>query len=301
MIKVLRKNWRLYTFLILPLLYLLLFKYQPMLGIQIAFRKFNAVDGIWGSPWVGLEYFNKFFSSYQFPRVLGNTLRLSIYSLAAGFPIPVILALLINAMRSAKLKKFVQTVTYIPHFISTVVLVGMILQIANTRIGLYGIAWRSVFGTEAPDILGSPKAFPHLYVWSGIWQNAGWNTIVYIAALASVDPGLCEAAEIDGASRFQRLVHIDFPSLVPLATIMLIMNAGHIMSIGFEKVYLMQNSLNRRSSEVISTYVYQVGLGTGRTDFSYATAIGLFNSVINLTLLIIVNTISRKVGANSLW
>ena len=272
-----------------------------MLGIQIAFRKFNAVDGIWGSPWVGLEYFNKFFSSYQFPRVLGNTLRLSIYSLAAGFPIPVILALLINAMRSAKLKKFVQTVTYIPHFISTVVLVGMILQIANTRIGLYGIAWRSVFGTEAPDILGSPKAFPHLYVWSGIWQNAGWNTIVYIAALASVDPGLCEAAEIDGASRFQRLVHIDFPSLVPLATIMLIMNAGHIMSIGFEKVYLMQNSLNRRSSEVISTYVYQVGLGTGRTDFSYATAIGLFNSVINLTLLIIVNTISRKVGANSLW
>lgn len=296
-----RRCWQLYLFLLIPLVHLIVFHYVPMAGVQIAFRKFTYNGGIWNSPWVGLANFEKFFKSYQFKRVLPNTLRLSIYSLVAGFPFPIILALCLNAMNNLRYKKFIQTVTYIPHFISTVVLVGMIFRVFNPRIGIYGMAVHWLTGEYPRDILGSAGIFPHLYVWSGIWQNMGWGTIIYIAALSSVDMELHEAAQIDGASRLQRVRYIDFPSILPTAVILLIMDAGRVMSVGFEKVYLMQNNLNLSRSEVISTYVYKVGVGSGGGDFSYATAIGLFNSVVNMTVLVLVNTISRKISETSLW
>lgn len=297
----LKRNWQMYVFLILPVAYLLIFKYWPMLGAQIAFRQYTPRLGLWGSKWVGLYQFQKFFHSYQFERVLGNTLTLSLYSLVAGFPLPILISLLLNSVRSKHYRSFIQNVTYMPHFISTVVMVGMIVQVFNPRIGIIGDVYRMMTGSSTfPDLLASPAAFPHMYVWSGIWQSTGWGTIIYMAALSSVDPEQHEAAVIDGASRFQRLLHVDFPALLPTITITLILRCGSIMGIGFDKVYLMQNNLNLRASEVISTYVYKVGLGsTG--DFSYATAIGLFNSVVNLIILSAVNGISKKLGDTSLW
>lgn len=297
----LAKYWQLYTFLIIPMGIVLIFSYYPMFGIQIAFKDFNAGLGIWGSPWVGLKHFTNFFSSYQFDRVFFNTIILSFYSLIAGFPIPIILALALNVVKNDRYKKTVQMITYMPHFISMVVLVGMLIQVANPVNGLYGHFYQLLFGDMAPDILGSPGSFRHLYVWSGVWQSTGWSTIIYVSALTAVDPALHESAEIDGASRFKRVLYIDFPSILPTATIMLIMSAGSIMSVGFEKVYLMQNSLNLRTSEVISTYVYKVGLAAGGGDFSYATAIGLFNSVVNLIMIFFVNGICRKFSNTSLW
>jgi len=294
-------KWQLYLFLLLPLIYILLFAYVPMAGLQIAFKKFSPGLGIWGSPWVGFDNFTKFFSSYQFQRVILNTVSISFYSLAAGFPIPIILALMLNSMRSAWYKKTVQMVTYIPHFISTVVLVGMLLQMINPRIGVFTALYTAISGNEAPNLIALPEAFKHLYVGSGVWQSMGWSSIIYIAALSGVDPELHEAAQIDGASRFKRVLHIDFPCLLPTATILLILAVGQIMNVGFEKVFLMQNNLNRRASEVISTYVYQVGLSSSSQNFSYATAIGFFNSLINFTLIITVNKLTRKLSNNSLW
>ncbi len=296
------RYWQLYLFLLLPILYLLVFKYTPILGLQIAFKKYSIAGGIWGSKWIGLNNFQRFFTSYQFRRVLPNTILLSFYQLLASFPLPIILALCFNAMRVKRYKKFAQTLTYIPHFISTVVLVGMLFQLFNARVGLYGTLYYWFHGVyPAKDLLASPTAFRHMYVWSGIWQNAGWGTIIYVASLTSVDVELHEAAEIDGASRFKRLIHIDFPAIVPTISIMLILNAGNMMNIGFEKVYLMQNDLNRSASEVISTYVYNVGLAAGGGDFSYATAIGLFNSAVNCLLIVIVNAVSKRAGESSLW
>lgn len=296
----LRKYYQLYLFLLIPLLWLIIFHYTPMSFVQVAFRRFKIRDGIWGSEWVGLYHFEKFFSSYQFGRVLKNTLTLSLYSLAAGFPLPILLAVCLNALRGARFKRFVQTVTYIPHFISTVVLVGMVIQFLNPRIGLYGTLAQWLTGTQPRDILGSAQAFSHIYVWSDIWQNMGWSSIIYMAALSSVDAELHEAAEIDGASRLKRCLYIDFPSILPTAVILLIMSVGNVMSVGFEKAYLMQNQLNLSASEVISTYVYKVSIANGN-DFSYGTAIGLFNSMVNLVLLFSVNAISRKVTSSSLW
>ncbi len=296
----LKKNWQMYIFLIIPIAYLIIFKYWPMLGAQIAFRQYSPRLGLFNSKWVGFYQFTKFFQSYQFERVLTNTLTLSIYSLIAGFPLPIIMALMLNAVRSKRLQSFIQNVTYMPHFISTVVMVGMIVQVFNPRIGIIANMYNSVMNTSFPDLLASSSAFPHLYVWSGIWQSTGWGTIIYMAALSSVDLEQHEAAVIDGASRFQRLLHIDFPAILPTITITLILRCGSVMGIGFDKVYLLQNNLNLSASEVISTYVYKVGLGsTG--DFSYATAIGLFNSVVNLIILSIVNAVSKKVGDTSLW
>jgi putative aldouronate transport system permease protein len=296
--------WQLYVFLALPVIYILVFSYYPMLGAQIAFKKFNPVDGIWGSPWVGVSNFTKFFGSYMFERVIINTLRLSLYSLAVSFPLTILLALVINAIRSLKFKKIVQMVSYIPHFISTVVMVGMIFQLLSPVTGLYSAVYKLLGFDGIPmDILGKPDAFPHIYIWSGIWQGIGWGTIIYIAALSGVDPNLHEAAKIDGASRWQRIRHIDFPSILPTASIMLILSAGGIMNVGFEKVFLMQNNLNLRLSEVISTYVYKTGLSGGARDYSYSSAIGMFNSVINCLMLILVNFLSKhlnKEGA-SLW
>ncbi len=294
-------RWQLYLLLVVPVAYIIVFAYIPMAGIQLAFKKFTLDGGIWGSPWIGLENFTKFFSSYQFERVVGNTLKISLYSLIAGFPMPILFSLMLNAMVSVRYKKFIQTVTYIPHFISTVVMVGMLIQFFNPRIGLFGVFYTLLTGQEAPNLLGQPDAFSHLYVWSGIWQGLGWSSIIYMAALANADPELHEAAVIDGASRFKRIIYIDFPCILPTAIILLIVSTGSIMNVGFEKTFLMQNNLNRRASEVISTYVYQVGIGSSSLNFSYATAIGLFNSIINFILISLVNFISRKVSDQSLW
>lgn len=294
-------NWQLYLMLLLPVIWLLVFCYAPMSGIQIAFKDFKIRQGIWGSPWVGFDNFERFFTSYQFFRVLKNTLVISLYSLVASFPLPIVLALSLNVVRKAAYKKFVQMVTYIPHFISVIVIVGMILQMFNSRIGLYGTVYTALTGQPAPDILSKASAFPHLYVWSGVWQEVGWGSIIYLSALSAVDPALHEAAIVDGASRFKRVLVLDLPTVLPTATIMLIMNAGRIMTIGFEKVYLMQNDLNLTTSEIISTYVYKVSLGPTGGDFSLGAAIGLFNSVINLVLILLVNAVTKRMGGTSLW
>ena len=296
------RNWGLYVLLLPTLLYAAIFLYWPMYGILIAFKDYKAPLGILGSPWTdqhGLKYFLQFFSSYSFEEIVGNTLRISVYYLLVSTPIPIAFALLLNYIERPGFKKVVQTVTYAPHFISTVVMCGMLFLLLAPTSGitnkmLIALGGRSVFS------LHSPEWFPHVYVWSGIWQNVGWNTIIYTAALSGVDPELHEAAQIDGASRFRRVLYIDLPTIMATVTIMLILNAGNIMSIGFEKVYLMQTDLNLAASEIISTYVYKVSFVQG-SDFSYASAIGLFNSVINMALLVTVNAVSRKVSESSLW
>ena len=295
------RHYQLYIFILLPIIWLVLFRYVPMVGAQIAFRRYNVRDGIWGSEWVGMFQFLKFFSSYQFMRVVPNTIRLSFYSLIAGFPIPIILSLCLNAMRSVRYRKIVQTVTYMPHFISVVVMVGMMMAVLNPRIGIYGVIGRAFTGAYPGDLFAAAGNFPHMYVWSGIWQSMGWSTIIYMAALSSADMEQHEAAQIDGATRFQRILHVDLPVIIPTATILLILNSGYIMSVGFEKVYLMQNRLNLSTSEVISTYVYKVGLAAGAADFSYSTAIGMFNSVVNMIILIIVNFFAGRLSSTSLW
>jgi putative aldouronate transport system permease protein len=290
-----------YLLLAIPIIYLLIFQYYPMLGVQIAFKRFRSSLGIWGSEWIGFAHFIRFFQSHMFNRVVSNTIRLSLYGLIAGFPFPIVFALLLNCVLYAKLKRTIQTVTYLPFFISTVVLVGMMFQVLDPRIGIYGQLHMAITGRRAADLFGRASNFPHLFVWSGVWQHMGWNSIIYLAALSSVSPELHEAGKIDGMSRFMRVRYIDFPAILPTATILLILNFGSIMTIGFEKAWLMQNNLNLSRSEVISTYVYKIGLVTGGGDFSYATAIGLFNSVINLFMIVMVNKVCRKIGDTSLW
>jgi len=293
------RYWQLYLLLLLPIIYLLIFHYYPMLGLQIAFKKYSPSQGIWGGEWVGLAQFQKFFSTYKFVEIVRNTFVISAYSVIANVPIPIILALGQNAVRSRKYKKTVQLLSYMPHFISTVVIVSMLMQMFNARVGIFANILGQ-FGVEMPDLFASPNAFPHMYVWSGIWQNAGWSSIIYLAALSGVDPEQHEAAIVDGASRLQRMRYIDLPVIVPTATILIILNMGRIMSIGFEKVYLMQNSLNLSASEIIATYTYKIGL-TGNTDYSYATAIGLFNSIVNLVLIVITDRISKKISGSGLF
>ncbi len=298
--KDLKSCWQLYVIIALPLIWLFVFQYLPMPGIQIAFKDYVAVDGIWGSEWVGFDYFIKFFNSYDFERILVNTLTISIYSLIAGFPFPIILAIALNSTLKKRYKKTVQMITYLPHFISVVVLVGMVLQFTNPYVGIIN-KFIEFLGFQPIDFMSKAGMFSSIYVWSGIWQSCGWGTIIYLAALSGVDMEQHESAMIDGATRFQRVVHIDFPVLVPTIVIVLILSAGGIMSVGFEKVYLMQNSLNREASEIISTFVYKIGLENSSPDFSYATAIGVFNSVINLILISMVNFIAKKANNVSLW
>ena len=294
--------WQLYVFLLLPVAYILIFAYWPMFGLQIAFKKFSIVTGVWDSPWVGLKNFTKFFNAYQFTNIMYNPLSLSIYAILAAFPFPILFALMLNTIEHEKLKKTVQTITYMPHFISTVVIVAMLMQLFHPMNGLYGKLMQALTGQMPADLFAQPSAFPHLYVWSGVWQGFGYNSIIYLAALTNVSPDLHEAAEVDGASRLQRLIHVDFPALLPTITIMLILRMGAIMSIGFEKTYLMQNSLNLSRSEIISTFVYKKGLASGAAnDYSYSAAVGMFNSVVNLVLIVGVNWISRKISENSLW
>jgi len=294
-------RWQLYLLLLLPLAWLIVFAYVPMGGLVMAFKKYNSGLGIWGSPWVGLQNFQKFFHSVKFPIVLKNTLTISLYSLFVTFPIPIIFALLLNAMLGEKYKKVIQTVTYIPYFISTVVMVGLIFQLLDYRSGLYGALYTLFTGKTAPNILAAGSNFKHLYVWSGVWQGTGYNAIIYIAALSGVDQSLHEAAMIDGASRFQRLRYIDFPTILPTASIMLVLAIGNIMNVGYEKVLLMQNDLNLNYSEIISTYVYKVGLASGITDFSLSTAIGMFNSVINFFLLVVANWTSKRLSGSGIF
>jgi len=300
-IELAKQHWQMYLMLLLPLIWLFIFRYYPMLGAQIAFKRFRASLGIWGSDWIGFANFIRFFRSYQFNRVISNTLLLSLYQLTAGFPLPVIFALLLNTVTRGGYKKFVQTITYLPYFISIVVMVGILLQVFDPIMGLYGKAVFALTGTRGIDLFGKAKAFPHLYVWSGVWQNMGWNSIIYLAALSSVSPELHEAGKIDGMNRLMRIRHIDIPAILPTITVLLILNFGRIMNLDFEKVFLMQNDLNLARSEVISTYVYKVGLAVGGGDFSYATSIGLFNSAVNLVLITTVNRICRKLGGTSLW
>lgn len=297
------QNWQMYLFLLAPIIYLLIFSYWPMLGAQIAFRKYAMRTGVWGSDWVGFFQFQKFFASYYFERVLVNTLRLSIYSIIVGFPLPIIFALMLNVMRGGRARKFSQTVMYMPHFISVVTLVGIISQLFNVRFGLYAQIMRAIYGAEyqIPNLFLQAGAFPHIYVLSGVWQELGWNTVIYTAALSSVDPELHEAATIDGASRFQRILHVDWPAIIPTVSIMLILRFGSIMGIGFDKTYLLQTNANLSTSEVIATYVYKVGLANSSLDYSYATAIGLFNSVVGMMMLVIMNFISKRISSNSLW
>ncbi|OXM85459.1 sugar ABC transporter permease [Paenibacillus rigui] len=300
MLRNVRKSWQLYLLSALPLLYLLIFKYLPMYGIIIAFQDYTPVKGYSGSPWVGFKQFQKFFESYEFWQVIKNTLVLSFYSLVAGFPFPIILALSLNYVNRTLIKKSVQLITYAPHFISLVVMVGIILQLLDPRTGIVNRIIE-LFGFEAINFLGNPKYFMSLYVWSGIWQNVGFSCIIYLAALAAIDPSLHEAAVVDGATKIQRMWHIDIPGILPITIILLIMSTGHIMDVGFEKVLLLQNPLNIRASEVIDTYVYKVGLASTGIHYSYSAAIGLFKSVVNLILLITINKVAKKVGQTSLW
>lgn len=236
----------------------------------------------------------------MFERVIINTFALSFYSLLAGFPIPIIFALCLNVIQNEKYKKSIQMISYAPHFISTTVLVGMINAIFNARTGMYGAIYKLITNSYPFDLFSSVNSFRHMYVWSSVWQNTGWSAIIYVAALASVDIQLHEAAQIDGANRISRIIHVDLPNIVPTISIMMILQLGQIMSVGFEKVYLMQNTINSPVSEIISTYVYKIGLQDS-TDFSYSTAIGMFNSVVNLIVLIAANTVIRKIGSISLF
>lgn len=293
-----RKNWELYLLISPVIAYFIIFDYIPMYGVQIAFKNFVAAKGIWGSSWIGFDHFERFFKSYYFWRLIKNTLGISLYQLAVGFPIPLILALLINEVGNKHFKRFVQTITYAPHFLSTVVMVGMIFIFLNPKYGIINhmIAF---FGFERISFLTEPGWFKSIYVLSGVWQGMGWSSIIYLAALAGIDPTLHEAARVDGATRLQRIWHINLPGIMPTVVILLILNVGHIMGVGFEKIYLMQNSLNIESSDVISTYVYTRGIVGAQ--YSFSAAVGLFNSVINLILLVFVNQVAKKVNETSLW
>lgn len=288
----------LYVLLALPIIWYLVFKYIPIYGIQIAFRDYRPVRGFWGSEWVGLKFFERFFNSFYFGRIVGNTLIINFVSLLVGFPVPIIFALLLNELTNLRYKKILQNVTYIPHFLSTVVLVSILQLIFNANTGVYNIL-RVNMGLQTTNYFAMESAFKPMYIISGLWQNMGWDSILYIAALAGVDPTLYEAATIDGASRIQKIRYIAIPSIMGTIIIMLLLRCGQIMNIGYEKVLLMQNDLNRASSDVISTYVYRIGILEG--NFSYSTAINLFNSICNILLLFTANIISRKISGTSLW
>jgi putative aldouronate transport system permease protein len=292
------RNYDLYLFILPALIWYLVFTYGPLYGVQIAFKNFNGALGIWGSPWIGFKHFRNFLTAYSFPILLRNTILLSLYSLVAGFPFPILLALMLNELGFKRYKKIVQTVTYAPHFISMVVMIGMLTLFFSPSMGVFN-SIREVFGLQSVSFLTRPEMFRHLYVWSGVWQGMGWGSIIYLAALSAVDPEQHEAAIIDGASRLQRIRYINIPVLLPTITILLILNCGSILSVGYEKVLLMQNDLILDTSEVISTYVYKRGLL--RAEYSYSSAVGLFNNVVNVTVLLLVNTVVRKLGQSSLF
>lgn len=293
-------NWQLYLLLVLPIIYILIFAYGPMLGVQIAFKDYKMAQGIWGSKWIGFYHFTRFFKSMQFPLVMKNTLILSFYNLLVSTPMALFLAVCVNYLTSEKYKKVVQMVTYAPHFISVIVMVAIMNQILSLRTGIVN-NFVELLGFERIDFLGNAGFFRHLYVWSGVWQQCGWNSIIYISALAGIDPQIHEAAIVDGATKVRRIFSIDLPSILPTVIILMIMNVGRIMNVGFTKVFAMQNDLNKTYSEVIETYVYNITFTSGLPNYAYTTAIGLFNSVIGLVLITTVNALSRKLTESSLW
>ena len=292
------KNWRLYVMCAPAVIFFLLFAYKPMYGIIIAFQDFSTRKGIMGSPWVGFDNFMRLFSSYWFPVILKNTLTLSVLSLILGFPIPIILALLLNEVRNDRFRKTFQTVSYAPHFISVVVLCGMVTLFVSPSSGIIN-KFITALGGEPVAFLQNPGMFKWVYVLSGVWQEMGWGSIIYFATLSGVDKSLIEAAEMDGASRLQKIWYINLPVLVPTILVLLILNCGSLLGVGYEKVYLLQNATNISASEVISTYVYKIGLE--QSDFSFGTAVGLFNSVVNSAILIAANAISNRATKTSLF
>ena len=296
--KIKSANWQFWVIIAVPIIYAIIFAYIPMAGIVLAFQDFSIRKGIFGSEWVGLRYFKQFLTSTSSVLVIKNTLILGIYSFLASFPVPILLAIGINEMRAKRYKKAVQMVTYAPYFISIVVLVGMMMQMMDLRSGIINVFIQKL-GFSPINFFGDPKIFRHLYVWSGIWQSAGYASIIYLAALSGVSKELQEAAIVDGANRVKRILHVDIPAILPTIIIMLIFNCASIVSIGLDKVFLMQNSLNASVSEVISTFVYKVGVVNSNVGFS--TAAGLFQSVVSFVLLVIVNRVCKKITENSLW
>ena len=303
--KNLLRNWQLYVLVIPAVVYFLIFLYWPMYGVIIAFKDFSPGKGIWGSPWASVKgevqifkHFINFFTSIHFKRTIRNTLLISIYSLAVNWPLPIAFAILINKIRSPKFKKTVQTVTYLPHFISTVVMCGMLWIFLRNETGMVNFMLKAI-GVGNVNFMGDPKYFRHIYVWSGVWQSTGWNTIIYMSTLSGMDTQMYEAANIDGANKWQQIWYITLPCLMPTAVMLLILDSGSIMSVGFEKVFLLQTDLTFEASDVISTLVYRKGIT--EANYSFSSAVGLFNSGINCIILLTVNWISKKLGDVSLF
>ena len=294
-----KRNWGLYLLMLPAFVIFFCFTYMPMYGIVIAFKNFRPAQGIMGSPWVGLRFFKQYFNSYQFGTTIKNTLIISLYTLVVTFPLPILLALMCNQMYAKKFKKFFQVSTYLPHFISTVIMCGMIIMFLSPSSGIIP-KLMSLIGVETGNLMAKPEAFSHIYVWTEVWQQVGWDSIMYIAALSSVDPSLYEAADVDGANKFQKILAVDIPMLIPTMVTLFILRCGSLLGVGFEKVYLLQNDLNLSRSEIISTYMYKMGL-TGTPQYSYSAAIGLFNNVVNFAMLLIVNFIAKRLGDTSLF
>ena len=298
-LSVLKKDWQLWIMILPAIVYIIIFCYGPMYGIQLAFRKYDFSKGLTGGDWVGFKYFIQYFESPMFWTTLRNTFIISFFTLICGFPAPILLALVVNSLRQQKLKKVVQTAVYMPYFISTVVMVAILQILLSPSTGVVSGLLKSMhLIPPSINLLGTPSAFVPVYVLSGIWQSAGWNSIIFIAALSSVDGQLYDAAKVDGANRWQQVIHVELPALVPTIVILLIMNMGRVLSVGFEKVFLMQNDMNLPVSEVISTYVFNVGVQSGQ--FSFGSAVGLFNTGINFAFLMIANMVSKKAADISL-
>ncbi|MCS7461368.1 ABC transporter permease subunit [Paenibacillus doosanensis] len=291
-------KYEFYIMLSIPVIWYIVFKYVPMYGIQIAFKDFSASRGMMASPWAGLKHFERFFESSYFWELLWNTLSLSVYSLLVGFPLPILLALLIYEIRFLRLKKWVQNATYIPHFLSLVVIVGMLNVFLDADTGKVN-QLLALFGADPVPFMRKAEWFQTVFVSSDVWQHMGWGSIIYLAALSGIDPTLYEAAKMDGATRLQRLMNISLPGLLPTIIIMFILQIGHLMDVGFEKALLMQNPVNASKGEILATFVYKNGIQQGQ--FSYTAAAGLFNSVIDFALLLAVNTWARKKTETSLW
>jgi len=294
----LRRNYDLYIMFSLPLIWYVVFRYIPIYGIQIAFKDFVASQGILGSEWTGLRHFVRFFRSFYFWRLMRNTLGIALYDIVVGFPAPIILALMLNELRSLRFKRLIQNVTYMPHFLSVVVVVGMIVNFTNPNFGLINEAIKR-FGGEPINFMIESEWFKSMFVLSNVWQHMGWGAIIYIAALSGIDPQLYEAATVDGATRFQKILHISLPGISSTIVILLILRVGRILNVAFQKVLLMQNGLNLETSDVISTYVYRVGILEG--SYSFSTAVGLFQAVLNVLLLIAANRIAKRLGESGLW
>ncbi|MFK4835494.1 ABC transporter permease [Microbacterium sp. ZW T2_14] len=295
--RALARDWRIYTFLIAPILFLLIFRYIPMLGNIIAFRRFRPGGSIFGDEWVGFYYFEAFITNQQFWTVFWNTVILGAFTLLICFPLPIILALMLNELRSRRFKRLVQTVSYLPHFMSIVIVAGLVLQLTSLNGTINQVV--EAFGGDPVPFMQRPEWFRTIYVTSEAWQTVGWGTILYLAALTTIDDQLYEAARIDGADRWQQTWHITLPGIRPTMMVLLILNIGSFMSVGFEKVLLLQNPLIYSTADVISTYLYRVGIQSAQ--FSYGTAIGLFEALIGLVLVLFANLISRRLVGTSLW